>query len=324
VGRIGRIAFLGTGAFGVPLLARVAELADELLVVSQPDRPAGRRLQLRAAPISARAREHGLRVFTPIRLRSDEARAAIADFRPDGIVLVAYGQIVPSGLLELGARPPLNVHPSLLPRHRGAAPVAATILAGDAEGGVTLMEMTAELDAGPIVARWPVPLTGRETTPELESRLGDLAADVVPAELERWARGETTAEPQDERAATYVHPFTRADGWIDWRRPAVEIDRQVRALQPWPGAWTTIDDRRLHVRRARPVAGVDDVPIGALLPGDTPCVACGVGALSLEIVQPEGRPTMPGEAWRRGLPREHVIVGAGRPDELVRQAGERG
>jgi methionyl-tRNA formyltransferase len=324
VGRIGRIAFLGTGAFGVPLLARIVELADELLVVSQPDRPAGRRLQLRATPIAARAREHGLLVFTPQRLRSDEARAAITDFRPDGLVLVAYGQIVPAGLLELGTRPPLNVHPSLLPRHRGAAPVASTILAGDPEGGVTLMEMTPELDAGPIVARWSVPLTGRETTPELESQLADLAAEVVPPELERWARGASTAEPQDDRAATYVHPFTRADGWIDWRRPAVEIDRQVRALQPWPGAWTTIDDRRLHIRRARPVAGVDDVPIGALLPGEAPCIACGVGALSLEIVQPEGRPSMPAEAWRRGLPREHVIVGGGRPDELARQPAERG
>jgi methionyl-tRNA formyltransferase len=318
VGRLGRIAFLGTGAFGVPLLARIAEVADELLVVSQPDRPAGRRLQLRATPIAARAREHGLRVLTPHRLRADDARASIAEFEPDGLLLVAYGQIVPAGLLELGTRPPLNVHPSLLPRHRGAAPVAGTILAGDRQGGVSLMIMTDEVDAGPVVAQWTVDLTGRETTPELEARLADLAADAVPAELERWAAGEVGGEPQDERAATYIHPFRRTDGWIDWRRPAVEIDRQVRALQPWPGAWTTIDGRRLHVRRARPVTGVDDVPIGALLPGDAPCVACGVGALSLEIVQPEGRPSMPAEAWRRGLPREHVIVGAGRPEELAR------
>ena len=315
---IGRIAFLGTGAFGVPLLARVAHLADEMLVVSQPDRPAGRRLQLRATPISARAREAGHRVLTPPRLRSDEARRAIAEFRPDGLVLVAYGQIVPDDLLALGDRPPLNVHPSLLPRHRGAAPVAGTILAGDAEGGVSLMVMTAELDAGPVVGRWPVPLTGRETTPELEAQLADLAAEVVPPELERWAAGETVGEPQDTRAATYVRPFTRADGWINWRRPATEIDRQVRALQPWPGAWTTIDGRRLHIRRARPVAGVDDVPIGALLPGDAPCVACGMGALSLEIVQPEGRPTMPAEAWRRGLPREHILVGGGKPEDVTR------
>ena len=314
---IGRIAFLGTGAFGVPLLTRVAEMADELLVISQPDRPAGRRLQMRATPVATYAREHGHRVVTPTRLRSAEARAAIADFEPDGLVLVAYGQLVPGDMLRVGSRPPLNVHPSLLPRHRGAAPVAGTILAGDAEGGVTLMIMNEELDAGPIVARWPVVLTGRETTPELEARLADLAAEVVPEQLGPWATVGVEAHPQDESAATHVREFTRADGWIDWARPAVEIDRQVRALQPWPGAWTTIDDRRLHIRRARPVTGVDDVPIGALMPGDPPTVASGVGVLALEIVQPEGRPTMPAEAWRRGLSREHVLVGAGRPEEPI-------
>ena len=314
MGRLGRICFLGTGAFGVPLLARIAELADDLLVVSQPDRPAGRRLQLRATPVSAWAREHGIRTYTPGRIRSEDARTALRDYAPDGLVLVAYGQLVPQDLLELGSRPPLNVHPSLLPRHRGAAPVAGTILAGDEEGGVTLMVMTAELDAGPIVERWPVRLTGRETTPELEATLADLAAQVVPSALERWADGDTPMEEQEERLVTHVRPFTRADGWIDWRRPAIEIDRQVRALQPWPGGWTTLDDRRIHVRRAQAVTGVDDVPIGALMPGEMPCVACGVGALALEVVQPEGRPTMPADAWRRGLAREHVMLGAGRPE----------
>jgi methionyl-tRNA formyltransferase len=314
VGRLGRIAFLGTGAFGVGLLARVAEMADDILVVSQPDRPAGRRLQLRSTPVSSWAREHGLRTFTPQRIRTEQARATIREYEPDGIVLVAYGQLVPQDLLDLGTRPPLNIHPSLLPRHRGAAPVAGTILAGDDEGGVTLMVMTAELDAGPVVERWPVRLTGRETTPELEASLADLAAEVVPPALQRWAGGETPMEPQDERLATHVHPFTRADGWIDWRAPATEVDRKVRALQPWPGAWTTLDGRRIHIRRARPVSGVSDVPIGALLPGERPCVAAGVGALELEVVQPEGRPTMPAEAWRRGLPREHVLLGAGRPE----------
>ncbi|MGH2429801.1 MAG: methionyl-tRNA formyltransferase [Candidatus Limnocylindria bacterium] len=313
MGGIGRIAFLGTGAFGVPLLARLPELADELLVISQPDRPAGRRLQLRATPAATWAREHEVPVKTPHRLRSPEALAVLRDFRPDGLILVAYGQLVPETILDVARRPPLNVHPSLLPRHRGAAPVASTILAGDAEGGVTLMVMTPELDAGPIVKRWPISLTGRETTPGLEAQLADLAAEVVPPELRRWAAGPIAATPQVEAHATHIHPFRRADGWIDWRRPAVEIDRQVRALQPWPGAWTTLDGRRLHVRRARPSPGLDDVPIGALLPGDTPRVACGEGALAFEVVQPEGRPTMPAEAWRRGLARDHVLLGAGGP-----------
>jgi methionyl-tRNA formyltransferase len=172
------------------------------------------------------------------------------------------------------------------------------------------MVMTPELDAGPIVAQWPLPLAGRETAPQLEASLAALAADVVPAELDRWAAGELVTQPQDERAATMVHPFRRSDGWIDWRKPATLIDRQVRALQPWPGAWTTIDGRRLHVRAAHPTAGVDGVPIGAVLPGQWPEVATGQGALALEVVQPESKAAMPADAWRRGLPREHVLLGA--------------
>ena len=315
MGSLGRIAFIGTGAFGVPLLGRIVErgAADEILVVSQPDRPAGRGMQLRASPIAQLGRDHDLRVETPARLRSAEARSLLDDFRPDGLLLVAYGQIVPDELLAIAPRQPLNVHPSLLPRHRGAAPVASTILAGDDEAGITLMVMVPQLDAGPIVAQWRMPLTGREDAPALRASLAELAADVVPDELERWARGEIDPQPQDERQATLIRPFTRSAGWIDWHRSAEEVDRQVRALQPWPGAWTTLDDRRLHIRRAHPVAGVSDVPIGAILPGLPPRVACGIGALELEVVQPEGGRPMPADAWRNGIQRDHILLGAAPP-----------
>ena len=308
---LGRIAFLGTGPFGVPLLERVAGASDQLLVISQPDRPAGRGLKTRSSPVAAWARAGGLRVEAPRRLRSDEGRALLRDFAPDGLLLAAYGQLVPDDLLEVAPRPPLNVHPSLLPRHRGAAPVASTILAGDPVAGVSLMVMAAELDAGPIVAQWPMPLTGRETTPELEAELARLAAEMVPPQLQRWAAGETAAQPQEERDATMIRPFRRSDGWIDWRESAVTLDRRVRALQPWPGAWTTLDGRRLHIRAAHPVAGVDGPLIGALLPGDWPLVACGQGALALDLIQPEGKPVMTADAWRRGMPREHVLLGSG-------------
>jgi methionyl-tRNA formyltransferase len=311
VSGLGRVAFLGTGPFGVPLLARLADLADTLLVVSRPDRPAGRGLQSRPSAIAAWAREHGVPVETPRRLRSDEGRQALDRFAPNGLLLVAYGQLVPDDVLAIGERPPLNVHPSLLPRHRGAAPVASTILAGDASGGISLMVMIPELDAGPIVAQWPVALHGRETTPELEARLSELAAEVVPPELERWASGTLQAEPQDPKQATLIKPFQRADGWLDWRKPAELLDRQVRAMQPWPGAWTMIDGRRLHVRAAHPTPGIDGMPIGALLPGAWPEVATGQGALALDVVQPEGRPAMAADAWRRGLGRDHVLLGAG-------------
>lgn len=308
---IGRIAYLATGPFGVPLLSRLPALCDDLLVISQPDRPAGRGLRTRPSPIAAWARERDVRVETPRRLRSAEGKDLLRAFAPDGLLLAAYGQLVPDDLLGLGRRLPLNVHPSLLPRHRGAAPVASTILSGDAVAGVSLMVMIPELDAGPIVAQWPVPLTGRETTPELEASLALLAADVVPPELERWAAGAMTTRPQDEGEATLIRPFRRADGWIDWRQSAVAIDRRVRALQPWPGAWTTMDGRRLHVRSAHPVAGVDGAMIGALLPGEWPLVACGHGALALDLVQPEGKTAMAADAWRRGLPREHILLGGG-------------
>jgi methionyl-tRNA formyltransferase len=311
MGNLGRVAFLGTGHFGVPLLARIVERADALLVVSQPDRPAGRGLQTRSSAVAGWAREHGLHVETPTRLRSDVGRQVIGDFAPDGLLLAAYGQLVPADLLEVGTRPPLNVHPSLLPRHRGAAPVASTILAGDRVGGLSLMVMTQELDAGPIVAQWPVTLDGRETTPMLEAQLAELAGEVVPPLLGGWAQGRLDAEPQDPAQATIIRPFRRSDGWIDWRKPAAVIDRMVRALQPWPGAWTTIDGRRLHVRAAHPTPGVDGVPVGALMPGEWPEVACGQGALALEVVQPEGRPAMAADAWRRGLARDHILMGAG-------------
>ena len=312
--RIGRLAFLGTGTFAVPLLRRLPELADELLVVSTPDRPAGRGLKPRPSPVAEAARARELNLATPDRLRSDEGRAMIRDFAPDGLLLAAYGQLVPREILEMAPRVPLNVHPSLLPRHRGAAPVAATILAGDPVAGVTLMVMTPELDAGPIVAQWPAPVEERETTPELQRRLAQLAADQVPVELARWSDGDLAAIPQDDQAATVAPSFRREDGRIDWRRPAQLIDRQVRGLQPWPGAWTTLDGRRLHIRRARPVAGVSGVPVGSVLPGEPPRVAAGSGALELEVVQPEGRPAMPAADWRRGQ-REHLLLGADGPGD---------
>lgn len=311
--QLGKVAFLGTGSFGVPLLSRLPALCDDLLVISQPEKPAGRGLQTRPSPVVAWARDHDVAVETPRRLRSDDAAAILRRFAPDGLLLAAYGQLVPPDLLEVAPRLPLNVHPSLLPRHRGAAPVASTILAGDPQGGVSLMVMTAELDAGPIVAQWPVPLTGRETTPELEGRLAQLAAEVVPPALDAWVAGQIVTTPQDESQATIIRPFRRSDGWIDWRQGATAVDRRVRALQPWPGAWTTLDGRRLHIRAAHSMAGVDGPLVGTVLPGEWPLVACGQGALALELVQPEGRPVMPADAWRRGLPREHVLLGGGTP-----------
>ena len=326
MGRIGRIVFLGTGSFGVPLLRRLPDLADEVLVVSASGRPAGRGLQSRASPVAAEARSLGLALATPVHLRSDAGRAAIRDFLPDGLLLASYGQLVPADLLAVTPRPPLNVHPSLLPRHRGASPVAAAILAGDALTGVSLMVMTPELDAGPIVTQWAVPIGGREEAPELEARLAALAAEEVPQLLETWAGAGVQAHPQDPALVTMVREFTREDGRIDWARPADEIDRQVRALQPWPGAWTTLGERRLHVRRAHPDETASDVPAldapasdsrapapdrrpGDVLPGAPVSIVTGLGLLVLDEVQPAGRPIMAADAWRNGIQDSRVRLG---------------
>lgn len=302
---LGRLVFLGTGAFAVPVLQAIAPLADDLLVVTQPDRRAGRGMRLRSSPVASWAQSAGFQVATPERLRSDEGREIVRGFHPNGMLLAAYGQLVPGDLLSMGDRPPLNVHPSLLPRHRGAAPIAAAILAGDTETGVTLMVMTERLDAGPIVAQWRVPLRGDEATPALESRLADLAAEAVPTLLRDWAAGDLPSKPQDEALATYSGAFRREDGVIDWTDAAAAIDRRVRALQPWPGAWTTLGGRRLHVRAARPAVshpGSTSLAAGTVVASDSSVVvACGDGSLDLVRVQPEGRGPMSASDWLRGV-----------------------
>lgn len=308
---LGRVAFLGTGRFGVPLLSRLTSLADELLVVSQPDRPAGRGMRLRATPVAEFARSRRLTLVTPDRLASAEGRGALRAFAPDGLVLAAYGQIVPRDVLALAERPPLNVHPSLLPRHRGATPIPATILAGDTETGVTLIVMVPEVDAGPVVAQWRRSIGGREDAAELETDLAELAADAVPGVLARWAAGELRPEPQDERAATVTRVLRREDGRIDWAAPADAIDRQIRAFQPWPGAWTTLAGATLHIRRARPIPEASPGVTPGTVSGETvPAVACGEGALELHAVQPAGRPLMPAADWRRGLRGAGIVLGA--------------
>jgi methionyl-tRNA formyltransferase len=310
VPQLGRIAFLGTGAFGIPLLARLPELSDQLLVISHRTGPRPRPPD----PLFARDR-----LGTGPRPASrDPAPAPLGRgpgtpprVRPDGLLLAAYGQLLPADLLEVAARLPLNVHPSLLPRHRGAAPVASTILAGDPEGGVTLMVMTAELDAGPIVAKWPVSLGGRETTPELEARLAELAAEVVPAQLEAWAGGEIETIPQDERQGHH-DPSLPTSRWLDrLAQSAVAIDRRVRALQPWPGAWTTLDGRRLHIRAAHPVAGLTGPWSAPSFPANGRWWPAARGRSSWSSFKSEGSRSWPPTRGRRGLPREHVLLGGG-------------
>jgi methionyl-tRNA formyltransferase len=298
-----RTVFLGSGVFAAPALRRLAAHPDVDLVgvITAPPRPVGRSQALTATPVGALCEELGLRpVLTPIRLRAPEAIAEILALAPGLAVLADYGQIVPPALLDLphGA---LNLHPSALPRWRGAAPIPATILAGDASTAVTLMRMDAGLDTGPIVARVDVPLAGDERAPDLEARLAEIAAELLERSLGPWLRGDLAAEPQPAAGIALTRPMRREDGRLDPGRPAAALERQVRAYLPWPGTYLELDDERLIVTGssvAQSQAG--DRPGAIVRDGRRPALATSDGRLVLERVTPQGRRPMSGEDWLRG------------------------
>jgi methionyl-tRNA formyltransferase len=300
-----RTVFVGSGGFGRESLWRIAEHPDiELVgVVTAPPRPAGRGGRLTTTPIHDAARHVEVRpILTPPRLREPSAVAEVLAIRPELLVLADYGQIVPPQLLELphGA---LNLHPSLLPRHRGATPIPATILAGDRETGVTLIRMDAGLDTGPIIAQVRVPLEGDETTPLLEETLEVAAADMLAANVGPWLRGKLVARQQPEEGATLTRPLRREDGRLDPARPVTELERQVRAFQPWPGSFVDTPAGRIIVWRAE--AAQDGPPPGTF---DDEGFGTGDGGrLRLKEVQPAGGNHMSWAAYLRGHP---SIVGA--------------
>ncbi len=304
-----RTVFLGSGGFGVPILEALAAAPEVELVgvVSAPDRPAGRGAALTPTPVAARARELDLRLLQPGRIRDDDAIRAIAELRPVLGVLADYGRIVPPAILELPRRGILNVHPSLLPRHRGASPIAATILAGDGTTGVSLILMDAGVDSGPIVASAGWPMSGTETAPELEARAAAEGAELVRRSLAAWLAGTLTPRAQDEAAATITRPLRREDGRLDPRRRAVELERQVRAYQPWPGSYLETDDGRLTVWRAEVGARAVHDEAGRLVKHDRfPALTTADRRLVLEEVQPAGGRRMTGPEFLRGRGRELV------------------
>ena len=298
-----RVVFLGSGGFAVPTLYRLThwDEVEVVGVVTAPDRPAGRGGKVREVPVAGAARKHDLALLQPVRIRAPEAIQAIRDLRPELVVLADYGQIVPQAILDIPWRGILNVHPSLLPRHRGASPIPATILAGDAETGVTLIEMDAGLDTGPIVAveRWP--MIGDETASELEARAAGVGAGLVAKWVGPWLRGEIAATPQPSEGATLTRPLRREDGRLDPTRPATDLARQVRAYQPWPGSFIDTKNGRLIVLAATVEPGATEAP-RALLGGRDLRLATSDGWLVLDEVQPAGRRPMSGESYARGRP----------------------
>ena len=300
-----RTVFLGSGGFGVESLWRLDEHPDIDLVgvVTAPARPAGRKQRLTGTVIDGHASELAVpTILRPERLRASDSVAAVLALRPQLLVLADYGQIVPSVLLDLehGA---LNLHPSLLPRHRGATPIPATILAGDTQTGVTLIRMDAGLDTGPIVAQQRVDLDGTETTPRLETKLESVADHLLDQNIGPWIRGEIRPSAQPEDGITLTRPLQREDGRLDTSHRALDLWRQVRAYQPWPGSFVDTDQGRLVVLRSS-VGAASERPIGTFGPLG---IAAADRELLLHEVQPAGGKAMPWEAYLRG---HHGIVGS--------------
>ena len=301
-----RTVFFGSGSFALPILEALlaAPEIDLVGVVSTPDRPAGRGSVSTPTPVARRAKELGLALLQPGRLRDPAAEVAIAALRPELGILADYGRIVPPAILQLPGLGILNVHPSLLPRWRGAAPIPAAIAAGDDETGVTLIRMDAGLDTGPIVAVDRLPLAGTETAPDLEERAAAAAASLLRRALGDWIAGAIQPLAQDDAAATLTRPLRRIDGALDPGRPAVELERHVRAFQPWPGSFLETAAGRVIVWSAQlgeSAAGdragdlVADADAGlALVTAD--------GRLRLIDVQPAGGRRMTSADLLRGRP----------------------
>ncbi|MEO8082881.1 MAG: methionyl-tRNA formyltransferase [Ardenticatenales bacterium] len=341
-----RVVFMGTPAFAVPTLdallgaaadadgaptngAAAAVLTatriDVVAVFTQPDRPAGRGRRVAPSPVKARALDAGVPVFQPPSLRrgagAEAALAALADLAPDLVVVAAYGLLLPPAVLDRPRYGALNVHASLLPRWRGAAPIQRAILAGDPETGVTIMRMDAGLDTGPMVAKGTTPIGPDDTAVELTERLAVLGAHLLVATLPAWFDGTALAVSQDDAHATLAPRLTRDDGRLDAAEGAAALERRVRAMQPWPGAWLPLADGSvLKVMRAEVIAGSVGVPSASTSPLASeltvdhgwPVLWTTDGGLLLRVVQPPGKGPMDGDAFVRG-----------RPEALARPAAPR-
>jgi methionyl-tRNA formyltransferase len=289
-----KIVFMGTPEFSVPVLEALHERHQIVAVYCQPPRPAGRGKADRPGPVQARAQALGLPVRHPVSLRSDEAVRDFAALGADVAVVVAYGLILPQAVLDAPKSGCLNIHASLLPRWRGAAPIHRAIMAGDRETGVCIMQMEAGLDTGPVLLREAVAIGAEETTLELHDRLSALGARLIMQALERLP---LPAVPQPAEGVTYAAKIDKAEARVDWTRPAVEVDRMIRGLSPFPGAWVEVNGERVKLLRSRLAEG-QGAP-GQVLGGFT--VACKVGAVEITEAQREGKRPMPASDVLRGL-----------------------
>jgi methionyl-tRNA formyltransferase len=278
-----RVIFMGTPEFSVPVLDALHQSHQVVAVYSQPPRPAGRGQALRPSPVQARAEALDLLTRHPISLRTPEALAEFAALQADVAVVVAYGLILPQAILDAPRRGCLNIHASLLPRWRGAAPIHRAIMAGDAETGICIMQMEAGLDTGPVLLRQALAIGTEETTGELHDRLSALGAELIVQALAQLP--DLTPDPQPDAGVTYAAKIDKAEARVDWSRPAVQVDRLIRGLSPFPGAWCMFGKDRVKLLKSRVVSGQGQP--GQVLSGLT--IACGDGSVEILTAQREGK-----------------------------------
>ena len=294
-----RIVFMGTPDFAVPCLQRLLEDGHEVpAVFTQPDKPVGRHAVLTPPPVKQLALSHRIPVYQPTKMRDGTVAALLRELAPDCLVVVAYGRILPQEILDVPPRGCVNIHGSLLPRYRGAAPIQWSVIRGETVTGVTSMFMDAGMDTGDIIDTLTTPIGENETAGELFERLAPLGARLLSTTLAAIADGTVTRRPQNDAEATMAPMLEKAMGRLDLTRPARELHNQVRGMNPWPGAFCTAGGKTLKIHETRVAAG-SGAP-GTLLCADPVTVACGEGALQLVTVQPEGKPRMAAEAWLRG------------------------
>ena len=290
-----KVVFMGTPEFSVPVLEALAAAHQVVAVYSQPPRPAGRGKELRPSPVQACAERLGLPVRHPVSLKGAEAQAEFAALGADVAVVVAYGLILPQAVLDAPRFGCLNIHASLLPRWRGAAPIHRAIMAGDAETGICIMRMEAGLDTGPVLLREAVAIGAEEVTAELHDRLSALGARLIVEALERLP--SLVAVPQPAEGVTYAAKIDKAEARVDWSLPAVQVDRLIRGLSPFPGAWCMAGGERVKLLRSRVVdgRGAPGQVLGGLV------VACGDGAVEITLAQREGKKAQGPEEFLRGF-----------------------
>jgi methionyl-tRNA formyltransferase len=308
-----RIIFAGTPEFAVPTLrALLAGPHRVVAAYTQPDRPAGRGRKLRASPIKELALEHGIPVEQPLTLKTADSQATLASYTPDLMVVVAYGLILPQTVLDLPCHGCVNVHASLLPRWRGAAPIQRAILAGDPETGVTLMRMEAGLDTGPMLAKVACPIGTGDTAADLHDRLAVMGGKLLGAHLEALLRDELRAETQDDSVATYAAKLDKAEAELDWTRPALELLRQVNAFNPWPVAQSGFRGQVLRIWRASVVPGQGEPGTVISAGRDGVDVACGQDCLRLlEVQLPGGRRISGADFSNSQNPQDERLVAVG-------------